>query len=478
MKLFFTAVLLCRLFTATSQDVVRDIRSFGAVGDGKTNDQGAFQKAADFFNKRAGHGKLTISKGTYIVGLQTFTGGKPNQPAYTGGDVMHFTNVSNFSIEGAPGSILQYSAGLRYGAFSPATGEVYEHGNNYFVNRAYMAVVGYCILLDNSNNVAISGITADGNCGKFVLGGVYGDVGRQVPHTGIYILNSRQVLINKVYIHHFGLDGITIDNTKSTAAPDSITITSSAFEYNARQGLSWVGGNQLYVKDCRFNYTGKSKFGSAPGAGVDIESEVGVVKNGVFENCEFTDNMGSGLVADSGNSSDCTFTGCTFWGTTSWAIWVTKPGFSFSKCNIYGSVVHGYSAPVAKDATTFSDCNFEDKLYHGTPVYGSFLVESNGIKRMAFTGCTFTSNSKKLVWFSSPATAPEEKYQLNNCSFIINNSGLPQGNVIAMIRGVAMKNCTFTFTDPEAKPKRYLLAGYSEASNTDLGGNKIAYKNQ
>ena len=60
-------------------------------------------------------------------------------------------------------------------------------------------------------------------------------------------------------------------------------ITNSKFEYNSRQGLSWVGGNQLYVKNCKFDHTGKSQdLASPPGAGVDIEAEGGPIRNGVF----------------------------------------------------------------------------------------------------------------------------------------------------------------------------------------------------
>ena len=139
-----------------------------------------------------------------------------------------------------------------------------------------------------------------------ILGGVYGDVGRQIPHNGVYILNSRSISIDNINAHHFGLDGIIISNKKSSVS-DSIRLTNSIFEYNSRQGLSWVGGNQLYVKNCKFNHTGKGKFSSPPGAGVDIEAESGPIRNGVFDSCEFIDNIGLGMGADSGNSGDCTF---------------------------------------------------------------------------------------------------------------------------------------------------------------------------
>lgn len=239
-----------------------------------------------------------------------------------------------------------------------------------------------------------------------------------------------------------------------------------------------IGGNYLYVKNCKFNHTGKGKFSSAPAAGVDIEAESGLIRNGTFDGCEFIDNTGCGLTANAGNSSDCVFKNCTFWGTTSWSIWITKPGFEFHDCKIYGSIVHGYSSTSEKDATKFYNCFFEDKVYNGTPAYGNFLVEVNGVKRMAFNDCTFTSNVKKLGWFVSSASAPEEKYQFTNCSFTIKNENLPVGDFAAIIRGASIKNCTFNFTSPDARKKRYALAGYGEATNTDLGGNKILYKSQ
>jgi polygalacturonase len=54
-------------------------RNFGAVGDGTTNDQAAFVRAASFFNQRAATGatgpaELRFPKGVYIVGRQTADG--------------------------------------------------------------------------------------------------------------------------------------------------------------------------------------------------------------------------------------------------------------------------------------------------------------------------------------------------------------------------------------------------------------------
>jgi hypothetical protein len=477
MKFILSGIFFLFFSAGQSQYIVKNIKSFGAKGNGRTNDQAAFKMASEFFNNNGGNGKLIIPKGTYIVGNQVFTGGRLNKPAYQGEDVLHFTNIKNLNIEGEPGSILKYKNGLRLGAFSPETGKEYEHGNTLFVKRAYAAVLGSCIVIENCSNIQASNLTLDGNNKNILLGGVYGDVGRQNPHNGIFIINSKSILIDHINAHHFGLDGIIISNKESTVS-DSIRLTNSLFEYNSRQGLSWVGGNQLYVKDCKFNHTGKGKFGSPPGAGVDIEAEVGPVRNGVFENCEFIDNTGAGFVADSGNSGDCTLSGCTFWGTTSWSIWITKPGYTFQNCNIYGSIAHGYNSPSVNDATKFYDCQFEDKPYKGTPPYGKYLVESNEAKYMVLSNCTFISNLKKLCWFNSSAKNTEEKYQISDCKFIINNTNLINNDFVGVIRGAAIKNCTFTFNDPNAKTKRYYIGGYGESSNVDLGNNKTLYKKQ
>ena len=468
-------ILLLTTSSIFSQSfVTRDIKSFGAKGDGKTNDQAAFEKAAAFFNKRGCNGRLVIPRGTYIVGRQEYTQGKAGLPAYFGHDVLRLVDVKNMTIEGKKGAKLRYKDSLRFGAFNPETG--LPHPNKkYFVKYSWAALIGHCIFMENVTNVTVKNIELDGNNKGVILGGVYGDVGRQLPHYGIFIKNSKSITIESVNTHHFALDGISVAN-KANTTEDDIKLLNSAFEYNARQGLSWIGGNDLKVKGCKFNHTGKGAFGSPPGAGVDIEAEVGPIRGGKFEDCEFINNTGVGMVADNGDSRDCVFKECTFWGVSAWSIWVNRPGFSFKDCQIYGSIVHGYRAEKDEDATRYKDCYFEDKSYNGKPAFGKFLVESNNRKRMSFTGCTFVSNTKKLMWIQTSASLePEEKYQFNDCKFIINNSNLPKRDYIAVVRGMRYKNCTFQFTNKIAKENRYYLNDCCEKFNVDEGGNKVLY---
>ncbi len=479
LSLIIRIFFVCTIFNANStfaqSYIEKDIKSFGAKGNGKTNDHESFKKAAVYFNRRGGNGKLIISPGTYIVGKQIFTGGKGGLYAYQGENVLHLYNIKNFKIQGSSKSILKYADRFKFGAFDPATGKPYEHGKNLFIIPTYAASVGICLLLENCFNVSIIDLTLDGNNNNLMLGGFFGDVGRQLAHYGIYIKNSRNIVVNKINAHHFGLDGICVANITSKQN-DDITLTNSKFAYNARQGLSWIGGNSLFSDNCKFNHTGKAKFFSPPAAGVDIEAEVGPIQNGLFKNCEFVNNTGVGMLAEAGDSRDCIFKNCTFWGVSNWSLWVTKPGFTFTHCKIYGSFVHGYDSPDKKNATSFLNCTFEDKLYKGKEAYGNFLIETNHKKRVSFTNCTFIANKKKLCWVdANPAIKPDEKYQFSNCVFVVKSVAYPAGDYVGVIRGTALKNCIFDFKHPDATKKQYQLIGFPEKNLADSGGNKIVY---
>ena len=458
-------------FSLQAQTLTRDIRSFGAKGDGRTNDHAAFERAATYFNQRGGNGKLVIPKGVYLVGKQE----KGSEFTWHGRDVLHFTNVRNMTIEGAPGSVLRYSGIMKFGSFDPATGKP-RQGGGYFVDTRWGASLGHCIFIDRSSNVTIKGIELDGNSDKITLGGTYGDVGRQLPHYGIFIQNSKNVTVQNVNLHHFGLDGICVANAK-TNTPDNIKLLDSKFNYNARQGFSWIGGNGLLARNCQFNHTGKGKFSSAPGAGLDIEAEYGPNRNGVFENCEFVNADGACMVADSGDSGYMTFNNCTFWSSTTWSIWTTKPGFTFNHCKIYGPIVHGYDSPNDRDATKYINCYFEDKPYNGKQPGGEFLIETNNARRVRFENCTAVANYKKLFWISTPAAwKQQEKYQLIGNTFFMNNDRYPATAYAAVLRGAFFKNNTFKFTNA-AKAKGYYINDCCEAFNHDGGGNKTVYVN-
>jgi parallel beta helix pectate lyase-like protein len=457
------------------QIVVKTIQSFGAKGDGKTNDTQAFEKAAAYFNSIGGNGKLIITKGTYIVGTQNFNNGAKGKLCYSGEDILHFLHIKNMVVVGQ-GAILKFADSLRLGAFDPATGKIYNHGNTRFTNYAYAAQIGNCIYIDSCDNVKITGVKLDGNNPAIIIGGGFGDIAIQLTHDGISVHDSHNIIIDSVSASYFGRDGLYIRNDPSDQ-PDNIQVLNSVFEYNFRQGFSWVGGNGVIVKNCGFNHTGKSRYASPPAAGVDVEGEVGLSYNGLFENSSFIDNTGCGIVSDGGGKdSNCHFINCTFWGTTSYAVWVTKPAFTFSNCTIYGSIAHGYSSPNDQDATRFIKCHIEDKSYNGNKPRDGYLINSNAAYRMSFDNCTLVANTVKLMWMDTKGVVPaEEKYNVSNCHFIVMGSAYPQKDFVAVMRGVNYKNNTLEFKDPAAKDKGYWLNGCCNTNTIDLGGNTIIY---
>lgn len=445
MKFFFLFLFLISTANLLGQNpVVRDIKSFGAKGDGKTNDHEAFQRAAAFFNQRGGYGKLVISKGIYIVGKQIHNQDIKTRNLFTGQDLLHFTKVKHLSIEGVNQPLIQYKDSLRFGSFVPATGEPYKNSGNFF-KPDYAAVIRNAIELTDCQNIVISNLELDGNNRAMILGGQWGDIGRQLPHSGLWIINSINVTVTNLNVHHFGLDGIALSNaTSNRKVKDGIVISNCRFEYNARQGLSWVGGNDLTVTKSSFNHTGKGKFSSAPTAGVDIEAEVATVSGGRFIDCQFLNNGGCGIVADSGPSSDCTFVRCLFWGVDQWSAWVRKPAFRFDSCTFHGSFVHGFAAENDHDATKFSNCFFEDQPYNGKGPYGGFLIESNYAKRMRFDNCTFKANNKALAWLSAvPNSKSEERYQFIRCKLYY------KGETVWLNDNIFCRETSYKITNPK-----------------------------
>jgi len=460
-------------YTMAQENISKNIQFFGAKGDGKTNDTEAFLKAAAFFNTRGGNGTLTIPKGIYIVGRQTFSNGDVNKYAYTGTDILAFKNINNLIIKGTKGAIIKYADSLKLGSFDTLSGKVFNNNDQVRPLIKYAGVIGSCISLSNCKNITVTTLFLDGNNKSIQFGGRYGDLGIQLMHVGIYIKDSRSILIDHINTSYFGLDGMMIGN-KLSNLPDDIKLSNVICEYNCRQGLSWVGGNSLVVKNCQFNHTGRIGYYSAPGAGLDIESETGPISNGFFSDCQFINNSGCGMVSDGGRViSNCNFINCTFWGTTNWSVWVSSPSFTFTGCKIYGSIVHGFNAVNEKDATRYINCFFEDKPYNNKPPYGKFIIECDGPRKMLFDSCTFTTNTTQVAWLNTgQATSEAEKATISNSHFIINKT--VNGNAVFWFHNINFKNNTVEFKDPAAKEKGF-WANPCCLSKVDRDATKIIY---
>jgi len=442
-------LLLGSALGATAQPTLhKDLKKdFGAAGDGRTNDQAAFAKAADFFNQRAktpagaGRAVLHVPAGVYRVG-------QPSPGSL--GNILQFVNCRNLSILGADSATteIRYADSLRYGAFNPTTHEVYESPKAFFTEWSWGVGGGTAITLQDCDNVQVANLSINGNSEHLLVGGHWGDTGIQLSFDGIFVSNSRHVRLSKLAVHHFGRDGIQVlshlAKKLDDPAQEEILLENSRFDYNGRQGLSITGVNGLRAVNCSFSHTGRvvipalgKPLYSNPGAGVDLEPEGGFVANVRLEGCRFVDNAGQGIVSDRyGNGPPTTknivICNCLVWGTTNWSAWVRQTDFMFDNCRIYGAFITGCA--LGAEATRFVSCTFEDRAYHGQPAYGQHLVYSNKEARaMSFTNCRFVGTHNGLLYAVPAATDTASRFRLRGCTFAIDAAEPPLGatNVLA-----------------------------------------------
>jgi hypothetical protein len=392
----FRILLLVFIFTSFTIDssalITKSIRFFGAKGDGRTNDHDAFKKAAAYFNKIGGNGKLIIPRGTYIVGRQIRS--KTSSRYLIEDDIFYLKNCNNFSIEGTSQSRIFYVNNLRFGTFNPIDGKKFNPPTLPFYDMSKTAQIGCLFRFENCNNIKITDLDANGNNRYTIIGGSYGDMGIQLWHYGLHIVNCYEMKLTRLKFHHFCLDGIMINNQSDKNS--NISILNSAFNYNGRQG----------------------GLSSPPASGVDIEPTDGAtVSQGTFENCTFINNKGCGLVADNTNSSNMTFKNCTYWGVDLWSLWIRPPAYSFYNCKIYGSFVNGCYTSIYNDATKFFTCTFKDSSYFGREVYGNYLIECDTKKKMVFDHCAFVAKKKNVMWYNGVgSTNKEDLPEFINCT--------------------------------------------------------------
>ncbi|MCC3151639.1 right-handed parallel beta-helix repeat-containing protein [Hymenobacter sp. BT770] len=433
---------------ATPPVLRKDLKKdFGAVGDGKTNDQAAFEKAAAFFNGRAqtpagatGSAELRIPKGVYLVGRQDSAG--------KGADLLRLVGCRNLTVVGDDSATteIRYAQGLRYGSFDPVSRKPYEAPSAYFVDHNYSATGGTCVVLQGCDNISIRNLNLNGSSSSLVVGGHWGDTGIQLPADGIFVSDSRNIKLSQLALHHFGRDGIQVLNhlAKSIDDPnrEGIVLENSTCNYNGRQGLSLTGVNGFRAVNCSFSHTGRivpastgKPLFSNPGAGVDVEPQDGFVTNVSLENCRFVDNAGQAIVSDwvdeshPSGTKNIVVSGGLLWGITNWSAWITQKGFLFRNCRIYGAFVHGCHAATAADATRFVGCTFEDRPYRGQAAYGPFTLHSDShATRMSFTECRFVGTHNYLIHAIPAAMDTASLFHFRSCSFLYDYAQPPQGS--------------------------------------------------
>lgn len=472
-KAWATGVGVARYFTAYDADALREnvadvnaqladivtvnVKTLGAKGDGLTNDTHAFRLAAQRIKELNG-GKLVIPSGTYIVGEQTFANGYGKGYAYESAKIIEITDCDYVEIVGN-NAILKIDPTLKYGSYDPTTGDAYS-AILPFYDTNYQAQIGDIIRLKNNKVVKVRGIELNGNNTEVMIGGKWGDAGTQIKASGIVLDTNGCVFLENVISHHQCLDGLlNVFDYNVGGVSAFMTMTNCAFDYNGRQGFSWVGGSNITATSCRFNHTGRAGIGSEPQAGLDIEPTT-EAHNGVFINCEFADNVGIGMVSDNQpNVSNIAFTNCRFYGTTNFPIYPNGKAFKFYNCTISGEASSAYHALKDEEKTLFRDCFFTgDATYNGRPIFGTSVVNFWDVQNPILENCTIVSNNSGMKVGNTG-----ENTTIKDCSFLQNGS-FGTAFLRGIYRGYNKVKIVTGANDPASMAYNYGTLEYIDAS--------------
>jgi len=225
---------------APTSSLVVSVKTYGAKGDGRTDDTAAIQAAIEVVAGTGG--TLLVPDGTYMI---------------------------NAILNSNKGLILRSNMTLRM-----SSGAVLKAITN--------GSPGYAILyLPRVTNVNIIGGTVEGD--RSTHTGTLGESGM-----GISVATSANVFIEGVTAKECWGDGFYVGGTNCT----NITLCNVVADHNRRQGLSVVYADGVMVRNSTF----KNTQGTLPEAGIDIEPNAGeTVANMQILGCTFTNNSGGGI---------------------------------------------------------------------------------------------------------------------------------------------------------------------------------------
>lgn len=236
--------------TATSASPLRTpsfvVSTFGARGDGATDDTDAFQRAIDAAGNRGG-GVVTVPPGRYLL------------------DPLR-------SVRLRSGVQLQMDADCT------------------LVARPNAAEHSVLILVERVEDVTISGGRVLGERDRHM--GTTGEWGH-----GIQLRGASRVTLRDIHVANFWGDGVSVAGAKPVrgeSAPlqsSDVLVERIVSIGNRRQGLTIGGAKRVRVFDCEFAGTR----GTAPEAGIDVEPDTTAAVDIEIARCRIHDNNGPGI---------------------------------------------------------------------------------------------------------------------------------------------------------------------------------------
>jgi len=270
-----------------------------------------------------------------------------------------------------------------------------------------------------SDNLMVNNLIVDGNSTHADMSfTMYGDVGKQIPNSGIAIYSSNNTSVNNCEMSHFCLDGLSINGKGGVT-----NIANCIFDYNGRTGIAWLGGKNVSATNVKCRYTGIGAIATSPTCGMDIENEVGcvippdcqsgtpgtdcyVLEHGNFKECFFQYAAATEVVNDTACelqaslANDVTLDHCTFDENDGyWGLWLLGEDIRFiNGCNINTRVIYtGFGSSTIK-AIKFTDCHFHDQTSDGFAFPDNVsIINLEGARRTLFKDCDFSISLQNKI---------------------------------------------------------------------------------
>lgn len=467
----------------SSLQVVKNIKTdFGAMGDGITNDQQAFNNAANFINNNVVNGitgnvKLIIPGGIYLVGEQEAhlnNTATHAHPVYEGKHVMYLHDVNNVTIQGSIHSMIIFKNGMKFGTFDlsnglpPITLDEFNPSTNgnvqdpYYYFSPHKGTIGNFLFINTTNygdensNIEIKDLEINGNSDNYILGGNWGFGARPIEVSnafGLYLINISGLTISNVKIHHCGQDNLYIGSyvgpvnspnppNDLASSTNNVLIQNIICEFAGRNNFSWASGENFCVSGSSFNHAANKNIKTSPGYGMDIEPEGEsphpLCRNGFFDNCVFGFNGGLGLT--NARSRDNTA------GLPVGDVRGYSYNHYFFNCSLIGN--KDASARIYSNRVTFDNCNFYGEVVNYASTINSGIQEPAVFKNSLFSDCY----NGKTMFTPTALLALEYSYQVkivdNNFKRFSYNSTFPYYS--RLIYGPI--NGHQTCSDPNLKP--------------------------
>lgn len=439
---------------------VVNVKQYGALGNGITDDYLALQRAFAQINKQR-TGVLYFPPGVYRIGVHKVSDGQFANKVTD----LTLSNCTNVSIAGQNAQIVCDGGWVR-------TADWEYEGFSY----SYHDSVG--LMFTSCKNLSIDGLTLDGGAGTITK-----QATAEGASCGISLSGCYKVALTNVNLHHCCTDGLyvqeagEINNFKVT---QYLTVTNCVFDRNARQGVSIIQLRYATFRNCTFSNTGDTGlYGShSPAAGVDIEPNYrhddpsGTSKgdhstgNITFDSCRFVDNEGFEFVATDKYSTQnpVQLSNCLFKNSkkADAAVVPAAANITFTGC-YFDEVALWPSYTYSEDATLtkVSKCQF-----NSSQSAQAVLLMVGDTPNVQVSGCQFKLDAPSShTWYRLFLRGKRITFSGNTVAISGKEEDKQNFDIVAILETQKLSNNTF-FADAPSNM-------YIAAAKTGVTGNKL-----